>query len=441
MRQLVLYIYKRLLNNGESYHYYKLFEKSQFWSRERLIEYQIELFKKLWLHSKNNVPYYKDIANSSNMNGTITLLDDIRKLPILTKDIIRNNSNKLIAQNIHRKRFKNNSTSGSTGSNLYFYSDNNKTPIDQALEMRRYNWMNVNKYDRELVIWGANFDVNKSKDRKYAKYKDWFKKIKLISGYNLSDYDLMNIYHTMKSFKPLIIKSYPSILMTISDYFQKHNLYYRPEVIHIGGEKLYEFQKKQIEYTFNSPVYDYYGARDMSQIAQQCNMSDGLHVFMENVLVEIVNQEGNPIEEGEGDLIITDLHNYVMPFIRYKIGDRARISKDRKCKCGRNLQLIDEVVGRTFEIIKFPNGNRVGGTFWTLLMKTVPGIIDFQVVQERYDEILINYTSVGNYMNFNNIIKNIHEYSGDKLRVIFKKVNKIPITECGKMQFIISKIK
>jgi phenylacetate-CoA ligase len=332
-----------------------------------------------------------------------------------------------------------NSTSGSTGSNFYFFSDTNEELVSKALELRKYDMLGGSLFDRELIIWGSVFDVEKSENQRLSRIKDWCRNKKVVSGYNLSDNDLQNIYNTMQSYKPLIIKSYPSILMTICEYFKKQKLVYKPNFIHIGGEKLFDFQRDVIENTFRCPVYDFYGARDMSQIALNCQEKMGLHVFMENVIVEVVDDDGNAIEDGEGDLVITDLHNYVMPFIRYRIGDRARVSQNKKCKCNRGLQLIDEVIGRTFEIIKFPNGNRVGGTFWTLVMKSVPGIKDFQVIHEKYDTIKINFTPMNNEkINFNIIKENIHRYSGNDLKIDFNQVANIAVTKSGKMQFVIS---
>ena len=204
--------------------------------------------------------------------------------------------------------------------------------------------MGVSPFDREMIIWGTSWGAKKK--RKYGRVKKWIENQHIISGYNLSDPDIIEIHNQLVNGKYKIIKSYPSILNTIVDVFEKYNLSYQPDVIQIGGEKLYGFQKEKIENFFNASVFDFYGARDMINIAQNCSHNEGLHIFMENVIVEVVDEEGNPIEEGEGDLVITNLHNYAMPFIRYKIGDRAKISKYKACSCGRTLPLLDEVLGR-----------------------------------------------------------------------------------------------
>jgi phenylacetate-CoA ligase len=437
MRRTIDKIYHTYYKKDKVYPLYSLFEQTQYWDYSRLMDYQLTLFKKIWKHCILNVPYYKKLNEDIQIDpDDIKSIPDLSSIPILTKDIVRSHFDEMIASDIPAYRFIKNSTSGTSGSNFYFYSDSNQHDVKMALEYRRYAWMNVKAFDRELIIWGASWDIKKKTNLKII--KDWLKNKKKVSGYNLSDREIIELYSILKSYKPMIIKSYPSILTTIVDVFQEKNLHYSPSAIHIGGEILFKIQREKIENFFGCPVYDFYGARDMPEIAQNCDQSHGLHVFMENVIVEVVNEDDMPIEQGEGDLVITNLHNYAMPFIRYKIGDRARISKNSKCTCGRNLQIIDEVIGRTFDIIRFPNGRRVGGTFWTLCMKSVPGIKNFQIIQETSNDICIYYTQEKNMpVKFERLRENIHEYSGPKLNIIFNKVDKIEPTNAGKMKFVI----
>ena len=162
---------------------------------------------------------------------------------------------------------------------------------------------------------------------------------------------------------------------------------------------------------------------------------------MENIIFEVVDENNNPIEEGEGDIVLTNLHNFSFPMIRYKIGDRARISKKSICCCNRNLKIVDEIIGRTFDIITFPNGNKVGGSFWTLLMRSVYGIKDFQVVQSKINKLEIRYTSDTSspfQIDFTTLRNRIFEYGGEDILIKFKKVKDIPRTSAGKMKFVFS---
>ena len=306
--------------------------------------------------------------------------------------------------------------------------------------MRRYNWMNSSIFDKELIIWGAPFDFPKKSF--LNNIKENIKNSKMISGYNLSNEDLGNLYKLLSNKKFDILNSYPSILEKFVDFSSNTDLYFKPKSIVIGGEKLFLEQKNKIKNFFDSNIYDFYGARDMPNIAQSCIEDNGLHIFSENVIVEVVDDNGLPIKSGEGDLVITNLHNYVMPFIRYKIGDRARVSDYKKCNCGINLPLIDEVIGRKMELIKFPNGNRVMGSFWTLLIRSYEGIQDFKVVQKSLEEINIYYTINNKFDKkiLSDIDNKIHEFGGLNFKVEFIKKDKIRYSKAGKMNFIVSEV-
>ena len=431
-------IYKDIERN------FNFFNKTQYWSVNDLENLQFEYFKKLLKFSIKNVPYYKKLLKENNLElNDFNSIADLNKIPVLTKDIIRGNMQNMKAVNLGNDRFVLNSTSGYSGSNFQFYTDPDAYALKLALIQRRYEWMNVSNFDKEFIVWGASWDL--SQNNLFAKTKRLLSIENKInySGYNLSEKDVLNIYKLLNTTNPLIIKSYPSILSSICDVFDKYNYTFKPKAIHIGGEKLYEYQKLKIENTFQTKVFDFYGARDMPNIAQNCDNHTGLHTFMEGAIVEVLDENDEPITEGEGNLAITNLHNFSFPMIRYKIGDRAKISKGSKCTCGRNLKIIDEIIGRTFDIINFPNGNKVGGSFWTLLMRSVPGIEDFQVIQNTIDQLEINYTinSIHNFeIDFLVLEKRIKEYSGEDISIKFNKTETISRTSAGKMKFIFNNI-
>lgn len=422
---------------------YKFYNESQYWSVEELKSYQHERFIEIFNFCKYNVPYYRKLFQEYKISSNdISCVEDLYKIPILTKKIIRTNIDKLKAINLENSRFISNSTSGTSGSNLKFFSDSESIHSKIALTLRRYEWMGVSLFDKEFNIWGASWDLKQN--IYYARLKRLLNLENKInySGYNLGDKNCVEIFDLLCKTNPKIIKSYPSILYNLSTFFEKNNLEFYPKTIHIGGEKLYDFQRLQIEKVFKAKVYDFYGARDMPNIAQNSSQFNGLHVFMENVILEVLDDNDQPIKEGEGNIALTGLNNFAMPFIRYKIGDRAKISLNRKCPSGRNLQIIDEVIGRTFDIIEFPNGNKVGGSFWTLLMRSVIGIKDFQVIQQEIDLITIKFTKedFNCKVDTKQLLLNIQEYSGLKLKVNFIEVDKILNTKAGKMKFVESKI-
>lgn len=194
---------------------------------------------------------------------------------------------------------------------------------------------------------------------------------------------------------------------------------------------------------FLCPVYNRYGCREFGDIAHECDQREGLHISTDRVLVEILDENLKAVRnEKSGELVITDLDNYGMPIIRYRIGDMASF-KDEMCSCGRSLPLLKQVEGRTLDIIKAPNGNRLGGTFWTILFKSRPGIKSFQVIQKDLNGITVKYVKDDGDKNidFPYFQKRIQEMCSEDFNIDFEKVPSIPKTSAGKTRFIVSKLK
>ena len=440
MRDFIYYI----THIGSSLIYFFFLKKSQCWSVARMRDWQLKKMSKLWEYASVHVPYYRGISEKTGIHK-IQSWDDFHKLPILTKDIVRKNFNDLKADNLPSSRFVENSTSGSTGSNFYFYSDFRQHYFYEALLLRKFNMMGL-RYPscKKMIIWGSSFDIKKVKSRKFSKLKSWLTNNYIFSEYNLSETNMGSLCKWIAENKPDSIQSYPSILERLARYANKNELNLSVPVIHTGGEKTYDYQRQLIESTFKCRLFDFYGARDMPFAGMSCNDSDKIHIFQENLIFEVLDDNGNELHEGEGDIIMTNLHNRVMPFIRYSIGDRAVIGDcNEQCKCGIKLQQIDEIVGRKFDVLSFPDGSSVGGTFWTLLLRSVNGISDFQIIQESDNSIVIKYikdefeTLTDDCKTF--IINKIREYCGNGFPVKFMQVDEILRTVAGKRQFIISK--
>ncbi len=440
MKKIAFYIFHKHIRRDNYFELKDQFAQTQFWSKEKMEEYQWRKFKEIISYSYEKVPYYNKLFKENGISPSdIKSKEDAVKIPVLTKQDIIDNYSQLIAQGVEKWRMRTNATSGSTGTNLKFLSDNG-TLVKAVLQNRCYEWMDLSLFDKKMHIWGSGWDVKKSK-KILSKIKSIIKSNIVLSGYHLTEEQIVQYYQIMKSYNPSLIISYPSILNEIVSTFQKHHFQFTPKAIQIGGEKLMPNQRINIESCFNTKIFDFYGGRDVPMIAQECNVHNGLHIMSEAVYFEVIDENGIPIQDGEGEIVVTDMHNKVMPFIRYKIGDRAKISS-RECSCGRGLPMIDEVLGRTFDIIRFPNGNKVSGTFWTILLKTQPGIKNLQVVQKQIDHIQINYVPDNSVqqIDFDSFITKIHEYSGSSLKVTFQKFDTIPLTKAGKLLFIISEI-
>ena len=215
-----------------------------------------------------------------------------------------------------------------------------------------------------------------------------------------------------------------------------------PELIITTAENLYDQHREIIEEAFNCKVYDGYGSRETSLIAHECEAREGYHISEENSIVEFI-KDGEHVSPGEsGEIIITDLHNLVMPWIRFTIEDLGTPT-DEKCSCGRTLSLIKSIDGRILDTIITKNKKYIhGGYFQILLEEETKWIKRFQVVQKEIGKITINIVPKDKIIQkrIDKIINEIKNHTQDNLEVDCKIVKKIVVPPSGKRRLIVSEV-
>jgi phenylacetate-CoA ligase len=246
---------------------------------------------------------------------------------------------------------------------------------------------------------------------------------------------------TLVHFQPDFIFGYTSSVYLFAQYLEKQGItIIRPKAVQTAAEKLHNFQRELIEYTFGCKVYDHYAAQEIGVMAAECP-EGGLHLAAETKYLEVCNND-QPIRLGEmGETVVTDLTNYAMPFIRYKGGDLATLD-DKVCSCGRGLLLLREVMGRIADFFRMPSGKLVSGLYWTLRMREVPGIKRFRAHQSAIDKIEVVYEIDDGFneeileAKRQEIIRRLNE----PVSLTFRKVDQIPLTRAGKHLFITSDV-
>ena len=417
--------------------------KNQWFSKQELNRLQEKKLKNLLYFSFENVPYYK----KKFMEVGIDLKDLHRsenfcKIPLLTKNEINKNRQLLISKRINQNTLLPNSTSGSTGEALYFYYDIRSWTHRRAVNIRTQEALGIKIGDRSARLWGAPIDIKKAEALR-GRLHSWINNKMILSSYDLSDQNLQNYYKKLYKFKPELLISYPGPLTVFAEnMINNKNILTSIRAIISSAETLFEWQRELIERAFSCPVYNRYGCREFGDIAHECERREGLHVNSDRVYLEILDDNLETVADGQtGEIVITDLDNYAMPLIRYRIGDVASF-KNEKCSCGRSLPLLKKIDGRTLDIVKAPNGNRLGGTFWTILFKSHPGIKAFRIIQERLDSLIVEYVEDPTIKNINleYYRKKIKKKCGNNFSINFRNVSKIPTTISGKTRIVISRL-
>jgi phenylacetate-CoA ligase len=435
-------IYQMKLTREERYDtYINLLEKTQWWSYPELEKLQLTRLKKLLQHANENVPFYHKMFKKLNFKPEyVRSVNDLNTLPILTKEIVNKNFNELYARNYPNEDFILSSTGGSTAAPMKFYIDRKWEACNMAAAYRSWSWAGYNLGDKMAYVWSAPQDLRDSSN----KIQNYFLKTIWLDAFNLTDENMNKYIKTLTRFKPKIINTYASVIFTFSEYIKKMGIdTIKPKAILTTSDMLYDYKRRSIEKAFNCEVFDYYSGRDTTLQAAECREHFGYHLSIENAVVEFM-KENEHVAPGEiGNLIITDLCNYAMPFIRYEIGDLGAPSDDR-CPCGRNLPIMKSLKGRTYDYILTSDGRLLAGIFFhhILVHYEIQGIKEFQIVQKTKDKIIVFIVKneKENTEDINRFISLIKENVGEKVEVELKYVSLIKRTPTGKLMHVISNV-
>ena len=252
-------------------------------------------------------------------------------------------------------------------------------------------------------------------------------------------------------YKPVLLDGYAESFNLLARFLQKKKAQgiswqgHRPKGIMSSAQTLPEESRKIIEETFGCGIFDKYGSREFAGgVAYQCAQRQGYHVVAECNIVEII-KDGKPAGPGEvGELVITELNNYAMPLIRYKIGDLAIAYDNTKpCSCGRGLPLIGAIQGRVQAIVVGTKNQFIPGTFFNrVFFKHHDAIRQYQIVQEKLGELTIKLVRANLFHDkaLEEITRDIKSHMGNDLKIKTEFVDSIPLGRTGKHQHCISKI-
>jgi phenylacetate-CoA ligase len=379
-RHLLLPLFDGPWKGRRTLQYWHAAQQSQWWPRAQLETQQLSSLRKLLRHAADTCPYYQEAWAALGLNpDSVDSLVDFHTWPLITREIIR--EQRLRMRTRTPKLLLTKGTGGSSGEPLHFDLCHDSNDRRTAMMYRGYGWAGAAPGSKQLFIWGSHVGkVSAWKRWKSALHQRLDRQL-VLSCFEFTPEKMEAHWQSLRRYRPEVIVAYTNPLYEFARFLQSHN--YRPYVgrsIIVGAEKLHGFQRDLIEDVFQVPVFETYGSREVMLIGAECEHHCGLHVSMENLLVEILDDDGRPTPAGqEGNVVITDLYNYGMPFIRYVNGDRA-VAASAPCPCGRGLKLLQKVTGRRLDMLTTPDGRKIPGEFFPHLIKEFPAVRRFQVV-------------------------------------------------------------
>lgn len=416
-------------------------EKSQWWPKARLEQLQVERLRALLIHAQAHVPYYRDLFARIEFDPrSVSKVADLSRLPFLTKTEIRANTESLksdIAQGLARFN-----TGGSSGEPLIFFIGNERVSHDVAAKWRATRWWGVDIGDPEIVVWGSPIELT-SQDRVRA-VRDRLLRTELLPAFEMSDPRLDEFIERIRRRRPKMLFGYPSALSHIALHAEKRSIRMDNLDIKVAfctSEKLYEHQRETIERVFGCPVANGYGSRDAGFIAHQCP-SGSMHLTAEDIIVEIVDPDGNPLPPGkEGEIVVTHLATADFPFIRYRTGDIA-VMDTAACQCGRGLPLLREIQGRSTDFVVAHDGTVMHGLALIYVLRDLPQVAGFKIIQESIDCTRVQVVCGPGYDPETTaaIQAGMRSRLGERVRVEVEAVTEIPPEKSGKYRYVMSRV-
>jgi phenylacetate-CoA ligase len=390
------------------------------------------------------IPYYKDLADKENIViSRENIIEDIKKFPIITKNIFKQEFEKFYILNDDSGWFYNYS-GGSTGEPVKLIHDKGYDEHTSAVTKLHYEWADYYYGDTMVLLWGSQNEVLKEKEKLSHVVAEWIRSIYFLDCFSMDNTIMEKYIRFINRRKPKLILAYAQAINELSKYILKKNIrIYSPKAVMTSAGILYPEFRKNIEEVFKCPVFNRYGSREIGGAACECEKHNGLHISIFTHYLEILNDKLQPCKEGElGEIYVTSLVNYSMPLIRYKIGDMA-IFTERTCSCGRGLPLIDSIVGRDTDVFKTRDGKIIDGIFFLHFIGIVHNngaIRKFQLIQKDYDLIHIKVI-INNHDLFVKAKKDIEgsfkKVMGENCNIVWNEVKEIKPLPSGKFRYTI----
>ena len=416
-------------------------EESQWWPADKLQALQIERLRRLLADVAVNVPYYRDLFQRLRFDpAAVRSVDDLRALPLLDKATIRAHTEAMKNTTVQPlARFN---TGGSSGEPLIFFIGKERMSHDVAAKWRATRWWDVDYGDPEMVVWGSPIELG-TQDR-IKQIRDKLLRTELLPAFAMNEEKLDAMVATIRSRKPRMLFGYPSALSHIARHAESRGVRLDNigvKVAFVTSERLYDDQRATISRVFGCRVANGYGGRDAGFIAHECP-SGGMHLTAEDIVLELINRDGEPVPDGEpGEIVVTHLATRGFPFIRYRTGDVA-VRDSGRCACGRGLPMLREIQGRTTDFVVAADGTVMHGLALIYILRDLPGLRAFKVVQHDLQRTSVQLVPGPDYDPAceNTIVDGFRKRLGAQVAVDVQRVEAIAPEKSGKFRYIVSHV-
>lgn len=424
------------------FRYWRELEASQWLAPAEVEALQLTRLRALLQHAGNTSPWYTQEWHARGLDARqLSSLREFEQWPVIDRDTIRSHrvAMRSTAPGIHLIA---KATGGSSGVPLQFDLDHDSNERRMAAWHRGYGWAGAAPGTRQWYLWGVPPEATADWKKRKARLYDALYRRTTMSCFQLSDASTREFAASLARTRPDAIVAYTGALYSFARALDAQGITpFSPRSIVVGAETLHDFQREVLERVFAAPVFETYGSREFMLIGAECDQHQGLHLTAEHLVVEILDDDGRRAEPGtEGNVVITDLTNLGMPFIRYANGDRA-VAGTARCLCGRGLATLQHVAGRRLDVLTTPDGRQLPGEFFPHILKEFPSVQRFQVVQDQASEVVVRLVAPAwSAADETRLQREVAAVAGGAMRVRVESVEHIPLTGAGKLQVVVNRL-
>jgi phenylacetate-CoA ligase len=427
--------------HGEYYRYHlERLRKSQWLAVDDLTEMQLTATREYLSYAAEHSNHFKKLFTELDFNPhDFTSLEQLTKLPLLEKQLLRTDINPFISDEISKLGVRWSQTSGTTGMPLSFPLSRECFQREHAFRYLHYEWGGVFRGQKMAFCAGhpvTYHDRTRPPFWVYDAANRWL----LLSSYHLTRNNLSAYIKKLNAFKPALLAGYPSSLYLLARANRAAGSPVQPTAVFASSETIFDYQRLEIEASFGCKLYGWYGTGEMCVNIVQCDHGN-YHLKQEHSLIEVINNDRPALPGESGRLLCTGFGNRALMLIRYDIGDEVELSAQQNCNCGRSGTIIKQVFGRAEQYIVTPDGRLVGRL--DHLFKGDLNVIQAQLVQEVPMALVIRVVRDRDYQPADEhaILAAARERLGKSIRIDFEYVESIPRTANGKYRFIVSSLK
>ncbi len=422
------------VRNRPTFSYLQTLERTQWLPAAELEQLQVRELQALLLHAQTSVPYYRELFAKIGFDARdVRRREDIREIPVLTKAIVRERYDDLIDP-ARRGRNVKKGTSGSTGTPLKFEISRESLIWREATRLRGYGWGGFRVGSPTFHYWAQVAAPPKGLKGLKLKLDRGLKRDVIVDSMRSDERSMMAAVDLFRRTKPTSMIVYTQSCAMWARFILDRGLRDWDDVpLLCGAEAVLPQDREVLAQAFGRGIFETYGSRETMLMASECSAHDGMHLSEEKILLEL--------ERGAtGDDIVTELHNYGMPFIRYKNGDMATMHDGPPCPCGRGLRRIRHVDGRRADTLLDKDGKALPGIVFHVLLSDARKevVSQFQAVQHRDRTVTLKVVRGQDWNQdaFDTIVKRMEDYlRGLPLKTTF--VEGIPAMPNGKRKTIL----